>query len=159
MRKLLLVLLPALAACTHTSDVPSTGYVNSTQVMQRYHGTLAKRRQIEAQARRWQRSLDSLTAALPAARAAAQGPEGAPVARYRATLQQKLQAASQQADRELLTDVNRYLKEYGQQHHYDFIFGANESGTIVYAAPGKDLTDEVLRGLNQQYDQRLAAGH
>ncbi len=157
MRKVFLAVLPWLAACTRPSDAPLTGYINSTRMMQQYHGTVAQRREMAVHATRWQRSLDSLTAApgttrLPAAE------QAACVARYRSALQQKLQAASQQADQELLKEVNRYLKEYGQQHHYDFIFGANEGGTIVYAAPGKDLTDDVLRGLNHQYDQHRPVG-
>ena len=68
-----------------------------------------------------------------------------------------MQAASQQADQELLKKVNHYLKEYGKSKQYDFILGANESGSIVYATPAKDLTNDVLAGLNQQYDQQHLA--
>lgn len=154
MRNMYWAVLPWLVACNGPAAKLSAGYINTAQLMQHYHGTAAKRQQIEAQARVWGRSLDSLAAARSAGRPAAQ-PEA--VARYRAVLQQKMQAASQRADQELVKQVNRYLNDYGKAHGYDFIFGTGESGTIVYAAPGKDLTDEVLRGLNQQYDRRPAA--
>lgn len=124
--------------------------------MQQYHGTLARRAQIAQQATHWQGSLDSLTTVLGASRLPAAAQE-AQVARYRAALQQKMQSASQQADQLLVKEVNEYLKQYGQHHQYEFILGATESGNIVYAAPGKDLTADVLQGLNKQYDQQHPA--
>lgn len=154
MRKMCLAILPWLVACTGPAEKLSAGYINTTQLMQHYHGTAAKRLQIEAQARIWGRSLDSLTAMLPTAPQPAVQREK--VVRYRSVLQQKIQAASQRADQELVKEVNRYLTDYGKAHGYDFIFGTSESGTIVYAASGKDLTAEVLLGLNRQYDQRSA---
>ena len=157
--KLLLFFLPWLTACHDASRPLSLAYINSPQIMQRYHGTLAQRQLIEASATRWQRSLDSLTATLTTLRTARPSQQQqAQLARYRVTLQEKIQSASQEADQALLQEVNQYLKAYGAAHSYDFIFGANESGNIVYAVSGKDLTEEVLQGLNQQYDQRHPFG-
>lgn len=121
--------------------------------MQQYHGTLIKRQQLAQQASTWERSLDSLGTALKVARLPAAQQE-AQVARYRTVLQQRIRAASQQADQGLLQEVNHYLQEYGKRQQYDFILGANESGNIVYAAATKDVTKEVLAGLNQRYDQQ-----
>lgn len=121
--------------------------------MQQYHGTAAKRQLIQVKAKVWGQSIDSLTTALAAQRLPPAEQEKR-VGRYRSVLQQKMQLATQQADQELLKEVNDYLKSYGKTKQYDFILGANESGSIVYAAPGRDLTQEVLRGLNQAYDQR-----
>lgn len=152
MRTLLFLALPLVAACTNSKTVPpAIGYINSPKLMQQYHGTLAKRKLIEQQAQAWQHSLDSLTASLAALPTARQQ---ARVGQYRGMLQQKLQAASQQADKELLAVVNDYLKKYGKAKGYDFIFGANDTGNIVYAADSKDLTSDVLIGLNREYDQQ-----
>ena len=156
MRKLFFGIIPWLAACHSNSPTLSLAYINSILVMQQYHGTLIKRQQLEVKTKSWQHSLDSLTTALGASRlpAAAQQVQ---IVHYRAVLQQKVQAASEQADQELIKEVNQYLKEYGRSKQYDFILGANESGNIVYATPSKDLTSDVLRGLNQQYDQHHVA--
>lgn len=146
------LLFLTLTACSRPNPPLIIGFINSSKVMQQYHGTAAKRHQLELFAIRWQRSLDSLTTALGAARLSVTERE-LRVNRYRVMLQQKLQAASQQADQELLREVNQYLKTYGESQHYNFILGANESGNIVYAAPDKDLTLAIIRGLNQQYDR------
>ena len=138
------------AGCQPSPSNPTIGYIDSTRLMREYHGTQTRRQIIERQAQGWQRSLDSLIAGQPPA-PASQGPV---VARYRAELQERVLKAGQQADQELLQEVNAYLKEYGQAKGYDFIFGATESGNIVYANQAKNLTADVLRELNQRYDQR-----
>ncbi len=43
--------------------------------------------------------------------------------------------------------INTILKVIGETGEYDMIFDA-AGGTIVYAAPGTDLTDQVLERLN-----------
>jgi len=43
--------------------------------------------------------------------------------------------------------INAILTEIGEAGEYDMIFDA-AGGTIVYAAPGADLTDQVLERLN-----------
>lgn len=145
------LLLALLGSSCTQPRAAAIGYINSPQVMRQYHGTRDRRQTIEAQAQGWQRSLDSLIAAP----GAAAGPRRTPqVNQYRAELQQRVLAAGQQADQELMKEVNSFLKSYGKAQGYDFIFGANESGNIVYAAESKDLTAEVVAGLNRAYDQR-----
>ena len=127
------------------------GYVNTPRLMQQYHGTAAKRKELAHTAAIWQQSLDSLTKVI----STLQPPSPArqkELSQYRITLQQKTQVVSSQFDQVLLTEVNAYLKRYGKAHRLDYIFGANESGNIVYAADSQDLTSSVLQGLNNEYD-------
>lgn len=140
-----------LAACT--SQTHLTGFINTPRLMQQYHGTATKRKELARAAAIWQHSLDSLAVTVAALRPASPAAQ-THLARYRTELQQKIQVASQQSDQALLQEVNAFLKTYGKTHHFDFIFGANESGNIVYADDSKDLTAEVLAGLNREYDQR-----
>lgn len=119
--------------------------------MQQYHGTAAKRAQLEAQARIWQHSLDSISLALDPRLTPAEHEKR--LMPYRATYQNDLQKASQLADQELLKEVNKYLQTFGKARKYDLIFGANDSGNIVYATANSDLTEEVIQELNQQYDK------
>jgi outer membrane protein len=125
--------------------------------MQQYHGTAAKRHQVEEQARVWQNSLDSLSAKLSPNLSAAE--QEARLAPQRSRYQQSLQKVSQTADQELLSDVNAYIKRFGETNKYELIFGATESGNVVYAAPANDLTQEIIEGLNQQYDKRHTDSH
>ncbi|HET8753665.1 MAG TPA: OmpH family outer membrane protein [Salinimicrobium sp.] len=70
-------------------------------------------------------------------------------------LQQQQQTISGQLRNEsdavidsLVTKVKDYVKAYGEEHDYTYIFGSNESANIMYAEEGLDITDEILKELN-----------
>jgi outer membrane protein len=48
--------------------------------------------------------------------------------------------------------INTYIIEYGKEKGYDLIFGTNNSGNIMYGKDVKDITKEVLVGLNKKYE-------
>ena len=50
----------------------------------------------------------------------------------------------------MLEEVNAYLKQYGKAKGYTFLLGATDSGNLVYAAEGTDVSEDVLVGLNAQ---------
>lgn len=51
----------------------------------------------------------------------------------------------------VIGDVNAYIKKYGETHNYKIIIGANNSGNVLYAQEGIDITQDVLTGLNAEY--------
>lgn len=70
-------------------------------------------------------------------------------------LQQQQQMRSGQLRQEsdavvdsLVTKVKDFVKEYGKENDYKYIFGSNESANIMYAEEGLDITDEILKELN-----------
>jgi outer membrane protein len=73
-----------------------------------------------------------------------------------AEYQQATSSQAQQEDakmtREVVTQVNAYLKKYGESHGYTVILAATEYGNLAYADEGLDITKEVLEGLNKQYE-------
>jgi outer membrane protein len=48
----------------------------------------------------------------------------------------------------IVTKVKDYVKEYGKKNNYTYIFGSNESANIMYAKEGLDITEEILKKLN-----------
>jgi outer membrane protein len=79
-----------------------------------------------------------------------------------ATKQQQLanyqQATAENASKEdkevtakVFSEVNDFLKKYGEDHGYEYIMGATTMGNIVFAKKVHDITDEVLKKLNQEY--------
>ena len=148
-RLLSLACMMALAAC-ETSHVR---YINPTKLMQGYQGAIVKHEAFTAKAKTWQLNLDSLTSeleALPPSAAKARQAKEQQFLQYREALQQQATAEQQRVDKEVLEEMNAYIKQYGKEKGYDFILGATENGNIVYAAEGTDITEEVLKGLNQQ---------
>ncbi len=53
---------------------------------------------------------------------------------------------------QIWTQLNQYVKEYGEQHHYDYVLGATGDGSIMYATSKNDITNEVIKYVNQQYN-------
>lgn len=71
-------------------------------------------------------------------------------------LQQQQQMRSSQLRQEgdvvidsLITKVKDFVKVYGEENDYTYIFGSNESANIMYAEEGLDITQEILKELNE----------
>jgi outer membrane protein len=63
--------------------------------------------------------------------------------------------ASKQYTDQIWKQLNQYVKDYGQEHGYDMIFGTTNSGEIMYAEEAEDLTDDVLKFANSRYQGTL----
>jgi len=72
-----------------------------------------------------------------------------------AEYQQALNTQAQQEDSKMtsdvLTQVNVFLKKYGEKKGYTIILAATEYGNLAYASEALDITEEVLTGLNSEY--------
>ncbi|PJJ59574.1 outer membrane OmpH-like protein [Hymenobacter chitinivorans DSM 11115] len=123
--------------------------------MQEYHAATAQQQVFQAKAKVWQQRIDSLKTeldALPADGSAKRAYREQELLRYRDAIQQQAQQEDQRLAKGVMEEVNAYIKQYGKEKGYRFILGATNQGNIVYAAEGTDLTDEILEGLNKQYD-------
>jgi outer membrane protein len=58
---------------------------------------------------------------------------------------------SQAYDDQIWKQLNQYVKEFGKEKEYKLIFGAEGSGTLMYADAGDDITDQVLAYVNDRY--------
>lgn len=59
---------------------------------------------------------------------------------------------SQKQMQSLLKQINQYVKDYGDEKGYDFIYGANGSGSLMYAGDKDDITKEVTKYINVRYE-------
>jgi outer membrane protein len=135
-------------------------YINPNKLLQGYHGAVAQHELFQAKTRDWQLRVDSLGTELQAlgkAPAATRAAKEQQLLRYREAIEQQAQRENQRLTQAVLAEINAYIKQYGKEKGYTFILGATESGNIVYAADGTDITEEVLKGLNAQYDRQHPA--
>ncbi|SFE88699.1 OmpH family outer membrane protein [Thermoflexibacter ruber] len=69
--------------------------------------------------------------------------------------EQNLAAGLMETERKLnaqwLDSVITYLKEYNKDKNYQFIFGFQKGGTILLSNDKLDITNDVLKGLNDRY--------
>lgn len=62
--------------------------------------------------------------------------------------QQKSAAYTEQ----IWSQINQYMSDYGKQEGYEYIFGTQGSGSMMYAEESKDITEEVIKYINSKYE-------
>lgn len=53
-------------------------------------------------------------------------------------------------DRIIWNSLNNHLIAFGEEKGFDFIFGANGTGTILFANDGKNVTEEFIKFINKE---------
>ena len=61
------------------------------------------------------------------------------------------QNLTKQLDSEVLSQLNQYVKDYGKENKYDYIFGTDGNGSIMYANESKEITKELIEYINLKY--------
>jgi outer membrane protein len=57
-----------------------------------------------------------------------------------------------QYQEQIWTQLNQYTKEYSKEHNYDLLLGANGSGTLLGANETIDVTEDLVKYVNDRYD-------
>ena len=57
-----------------------------------------------------------------------------------------------QYNEQIWNQLNEYTKQYGDENNYDYIFGANGQGVLMYAKPIKNVTKELLEYSNKKFN-------
>ena len=73
---------------------------------------------------------------------------------YQQAIQKQIQEEDKKSTQTVINDINDYVKEYGKTHNYKIIFGASGGGNIMYAHEASDLTENVLTGLNAEFESK-----
>lgn len=50
-----------------------------------------------------------------------------------------------------IDSIDNYLKRYNQMFNFDYILGYSRGGGILFAKDTLDITEDVLKGLNEEY--------
>lgn len=52
---------------------------------------------------------------------------------------------------QLLSNIQDYLRKYNKSDKYDMVIGYSKGGGVLYAKEDLDITEDVLKGLNEEY--------
>lgn len=63
--------------------------------------------------------------------------------------EQQLQSEGQKEMDSVVKKVKEFVKDYGKKNGYTYILGSNEAGSVLYGKEEKDITEEVLKALNE----------
>ena len=67
-----------------------------------------------------------------------------------AILEQLQQESGTEMD-SLVSNVKKFIKDYGKEKGYDYIYGTGEAVSILYAQDKYDITNEIVKSLNDKY--------
>lgn len=144
-------------------------YVDSAKLMNGYKAMVDARSEYAKKEKTWQANVDTLSSTVQRSiknferEMGTMTPKEQSLSRQLLTAKQKqlinYQRSIQSVAREesakrtqvVVSQVDAFLSAYGKAHRYDLILVASSAGTIAYARPGLDITDEVLSELNKQY--------
>jgi outer membrane protein len=66
-------------------------------------------------------------------------------------LSQQLQQESAVEMDSLVSGVKKFIKNYGKEKGYAYIYGTGDAATVLYAQEKYDITKEIIKLLNQKY--------
>ncbi|MEO9893539.1 OmpH family outer membrane protein [Aurantibacter sp.] len=64
---------------------------------------------------------------------------------------QQAQAANQTILDSIISTVKAEIKSYGKSKGYTYILGGGDGGSVLYGTDANDVTDEVVKLLNDKY--------
>jgi outer membrane protein len=146
-------------------------YVDAVRLLSKYKGLADAREELNARSQTWQSNIDTLKLEFDKAVTGYKNLTNSSTAKekqlmeelirvkeeqlisYQQTAQEQFQKQDQELSSKLLTKMNDYIKRYGQENGYSMIFTATHIGNIAYGDESVDITDEVLAGLNAEYQK------
>ncbi|MCB2411151.1 OmpH family outer membrane protein [Hymenobacter lucidus] len=164
-----LVLIAAVAALffLHFSQRSRIAYVESARVLEGYKAMQVAQATYQQEAAGWQANLDTLKqtvqqeldgynrvrTSLPlaerAVREASLAKRQQQYFDYKKALGEKATTEEARLTGEVIQKADAFMRRYGKEHGYDIVFAATEAGTVVYGKEGMDITDEVIKAINE----------
>ena len=173
MKKVLLIIAISISvvACDKSTDVKEvkTAYVDTSVLMKEYTEAKdleakykaqseEKGRQLEAEINRFKQDAANFQS-----QAQANGQEwaqkrGAELQKREQQLGYAQQALSQQLQQDssvemdsLVSGVKKFIKSYGKEKGYSYIYGTGDAASVLYAEEKYDITKDIIKALNDKY--------
>jgi len=147
------------------------GYVDNVKLMEDYQEKIDIEAKYKLKNETWTKKKDSITQAFRMEAQAYQvkypNPNSRKAQEEGAVLQQKSQFIGQQLQQEeqalllagqtemdsVVSKVKNEIKAYGETNKYTYILGGGDGGSVLYGQDVNDLTEEVVKLLNDKYKQ------
>ena len=166
MKKLIMFL--SLGAIFTSCNEDKTAYVDTTVLIKEYsemkevEADFTERserikRELDSVAQGFQREVQAYQENMATMSTAERQEKEQELMQKQQRLQQQQQIRSGQLRQEsdvvvdsIINRVKEFVKVYGEENGYKYIFGSNESANILYAEEGLDITQEILAELNAE---------
>jgi len=170
MKKILLVLtgIVLMSACQNS---PKTAFVQTDKIFKEYKGVKAEEAVFKEKQAAFSKKYDSIVKEWQEVvkdfqqKVAKMSPKKAKeMDQMLYQRQQQIQQMQQQESAALsaemqkktdsvIKDVYDFFADYGKKNGYEYIYGKNNSGSMMYGNTKNDITDEVLKALDADFDK------
>ena len=168
----LLALSISIVACNKPAEAVKevkTAYVDTSELMKEYteakdleakykSKSEEKGKQLEAEINRFKQEAANFQAQAQANGQAWAQQKGAELQKReqqlgyaQQALAQELQAESGKEMDSLVSGVKKFIKAYGKEKGYAYIYGTGDAASILYAEDKFDITKEIIKALNNKY--------
>ncbi len=168
----LIALSISIVACNKPAEAVKevkTAYVDTSELMKEYteakdleakYKTKSeeKGKQLEAEINRFKQEAANFQAQAQANGQAWAQQKGAELQKREQQLGYAQQALSQELQVEsgkemdsLVSGVKKFIKAYGKEKGYAYIYGTGDAASILYAEDKFDITKEIIKALNDKY--------
>jgi outer membrane protein len=173
MKKVLVIIALSISviACDKKAEVKEvkTAYVDTSELMKEYTEAKdleakykaqadEKSRQLEAEINRFKQEAANFQSQAQANGQAWAQQKGAELQKREQQLGYAQQQLSQQLQQEsgkemdsLVSGVKKFIKAYGKEKGYSYIFGTGDVASVLYAEEKYDITKELIKALNEKY--------
>ena len=161
----------SIISCNKTAEVATTktAYVDTSKLMSEYTEAKDIEAKYKAKSQEMGKELEAEIARFKTEAASFQKnaqlngqawaqQKGAELQKREQELQYAQQAMSQQLQQEsgveidsVVSNVKKFIKTYGKEKGYAYIYGTGEAATILYAEDKYDITKEIVKLLNDKY--------
>ena len=69
---------------------------------------------------------------------------------------EKMMKEQSELNKKLFESITNFLTEYNKEKGYEIVLSTVVAGNVLYAADGFDITQDVVKGLNEQYKRKKA---
>lgn len=59
----------------------------------------------------------------------------------------------------MVSKMKRFIKDYGKEKGFDYVFGTGDAATVLYAKDGLDITEEIVKKMNDAYAKDKAGNN
>jgi outer membrane protein len=161
----------SIISCNKTAEVATTktAYVDTSKLMSEYTEAKDIEAKYKAKSQEMGKELEAEIARFKTEAASFQKnaqingqawaqQKGAELQKREQQLQYAEQAMGQQLQQEsgvevdsVVSNVKKFIKSYGKEKGYAYIYGTGEAATILYAEDKYDITKEIIKLLNDKY--------
>ncbi|WP_179353338.1 OmpH family outer membrane protein [Winogradskyella vidalii] len=79
-------------------------------------------------------------------------------------IQQQMQMQQQQMEQmfntemdSVISKMNKFVEGYGKDNGYTLVLGKNQAGSVVYGDETIDITEEIIKAINEEYNGKDAS--